>query len=141
VTERQLVGSIRPAGGRWRVTVDAHGGDRRRQIVRYAPTIEQAEELRARLVHELVPEGRRYRPERRPPRPVGLTPGRRFPLQPLLVGGMTIAGLARAAGVPRARAQGWARRGCDEWTADLVATAVGRHPAEVWPDWLPHLVA
>lgn len=67
--------------------------------------------------------------------PYGPVPAR-LPWAPAmtLMANQTVSGLARAAGVPRETIQRWKREGVTVNGADLVADALGLHPAEIWGD-------
>lgn len=53
-----------------------------------------------------------------------------------LAGRPTAREIADRCGTTRDNVQAWRRRGLSEWAADQVASALGWHPALVWPDWL-----
>jgi lambda repressor-like predicted transcriptional regulator len=59
----------------------------------------------------------------------------RLPLEPLVQRCGSASALARATGIERTQLARWRRDGVPLDSADRVAIAVGRHPAEVWPDW------
>lgn len=46
-----------------------------------------------------------------------------------------VAELADRVGVTRGTVHRWQHSGVDVWTADRVAVVLGRHPANVWPEW------
>lgn len=53
-----------------------------------------------------------------------------------LTGGQcaSVPAIARMCGVGEDTVQSWKRRGMDDRRADRVATALGAHPSDVWPD-------
>lgn len=59
----------------------------------------------------------------------------RLPLAPLLELCANKSALARELGVNRGQVSAWDRRGIPLDEADGLAVALGRHPAELWPDW------
>ncbi|MDQ1439266.1 MAG: Winged helix-turn-helix DNA-binding [Acidimicrobiaceae bacterium] len=59
----------------------------------------------------------------------------RVSLEPLVQRYGNVSILARALGVDRAQVAHWRSDGVPIESADRIAIAVGRHPAEVWPEW------
>lgn len=59
----------------------------------------------------------------------------RVSLEPLVERYGNVSVLARALGVDRAQVARWRSDGVPIESADRIAVAVGRHPAEVWPEW------
>jgi hypothetical protein len=120
--------------GVWRVVVqtgrDSATGRRTRLVRHVRGCRDDAEQLRAELValhgsyHEPKPQ-----PVRRP-----APSAQRFALEEVL-GARSQSELARLVGVSVSAVQAWSERGLDEYRADQVAVALGRHPAEVWPQW------
>jgi hypothetical protein len=62
-------------------------------------------------------------------------PQPRLPLEPLVAAHGSVSALARTLGRSRAQVSKWRATGVPLLTADRVACALGRHPAEVWPQW------
>lgn len=60
---------------------------------------------------------------------------RRLPLEPLVAAHGTVTALAAALGRSREQVARWRSGGLPLGSADSVACALGRHPAEVWPEW------
>ncbi len=62
---------------------------------------------------------------------------RRFSAEALMVklGSESQTAFARTCHVERNQMRRYLRDGFPETTADRIATRVGMHPAEVWPDW------
>jgi len=60
----------------------------------------------------------------------------RVSLEPLvaLCGG-NVSELSRAVRVGRTQLAHWRRNGVPVDSADRLACSLGRHPAEVWPEW------
>lgn len=67
----------------------------------------------------------------------------RFPLATLrsAVHAESNAALARMLGVGNRSVTRWQHDGLGVDTADVLAVRLGRHPAEVWPDWYETSVA
>ena len=60
----------------------------------------------------------------------------RFSLEPLVLRcGGNVSALSRAVGVQRTQLAHWRRNGVPVDSADRLACALGRHPAEFWPEW------
>lgn len=59
----------------------------------------------------------------------------RLSLEPLVQRYGNVSVLARALGVDRAQAARWRNDGLPLDSADRVAVLLGKHPAEVWPEW------
>lgn len=131
---------------RLRAGIDEHG----HQVVhRRAGRVDRAvaerwlAEMGARPHSAPTPEPRP--PRRRPARPAPVG-GPRFDLAALdeslrrraLMADVSVARvLARLADVDPVTARRWLARGwLDVDRADVVATRLGRHPAEVWPSWV-----
>jgi hypothetical protein len=65
----------------------------------------------------------------------------RLSLEPLVARcGGNVSELARAVRVGRTQLAHWRRDGVPIDSADRLACGLGRHPAEVWPEWY-HLIA
>lgn len=62
-------------------------------------------------------------------------PQPRLPLEPLVAAHGSVSALARTLGRNRAQVSKWRATGVPLLSADRVACALGRHPAEVWPQW------
>jgi lambda repressor-like predicted transcriptional regulator len=62
----------------------------------------------------------------------------RYPFAPVEVhrGDTEISVIAERVGVTHATVQKWRQRGMDEKNADRVATALGLHPWQLWPEML-----
>lgn len=65
----------------------------------------------------------------------------RFPFDPVLdlVGGTLTDDVIAHLGVPASTIRQLAGRGLTAHVADLLATRLGRHPADLWPDWWDHV--
>jgi len=59
----------------------------------------------------------------------------RLSLEPLVQRYGNVSVLARALGIDRAQVAHWRSDGLPVDSADRVAVLLGRHPAEVWPEW------
>ena len=59
-----------------------------------------------------------------------------FPLEPLLRECASVSTLSRAVGVDRATIGRRRQNGLSVFEADEWAVACGRHPIEVWSDWI-----
>lgn len=145
-----MAGHVRQHGGSWEVRISAgrHPDGRRRMITRSAPTREAAEALRHQLLADPQaalraktprsrPAPQAHRRRQAPRRAAGPYPWMRWPLEPLLAvtNLPNVRALERAAGLTSGAGRRWEHRGLTDETADRVAVALGRHPAEVWPDW------
>lgn len=58
----------------------------------------------------------------------------RFPVAPLVAAAGSAGALARAVGVSERTVARWQSTGVLWPVADRLATRIGRHPSEVWPD-------
>jgi lambda repressor-like predicted transcriptional regulator len=67
----------------------------------------------------------------------------RYPFAPVEVhrGDTEISVIAERVGVTHATVQKWRQRGMDEKNADRVATALGLHPWQLWPEMLADATA
>ena len=65
----------------------------------------------------------------------------RQPRLPLVAAHGTVTVLAAALGRSREQVARWRSGGLPLCSADAVACALGRHPAEVWPEWYSVAVA
>jgi hypothetical protein len=59
----------------------------------------------------------------------------RLSLEPLIERYGNVSVLARALGINRAQVARWRSDGLPLDAGDRVAVLVGKHPAEVWPEW------
>lgn len=67
---------------------------------------------------------------------------RRFPLAPLLEIESNISELARQTRIHQRQFARYRETGIPEFKADHIAVMLGRHPLEIWDDWLdPELEA
>lgn len=120
-------GTIRRRGNAWQVQVSMgrrpDGRRLRRSVTVYS--LESARSLLGQL------SGRSEGSE------VTAPATRRWPLEPLLAasGCATVSAIEARTGLPRGIGRRWVTHGLTDDAADRVAVALGRHPAEVWPDW------
>ncbi|HEY4332150.1 MAG TPA: hypothetical protein VGM78_06260 [Ilumatobacteraceae bacterium] len=135
MTGRRKVGSIRPYRRRWRVvvTVGVRPDGKPHQIVRSAPSEDQAHTLLAAMIAEYGLTGDRKRGH-------GREPGERpFAVGDLLAGGAlgllprrSLQSVAAALDLPLEVARAYARTGLTTFEADRWAVACKVHPFEVW---------
>jgi lambda repressor-like predicted transcriptional regulator len=59
----------------------------------------------------------------------------RLSLEPLVEYYGSVSTLARALGVERTQVAHWRSDGLPVDSADRIACSLGKHPAEVWPEW------